>query len=55
MWTKSTDLHHVTGRFEENKVRVLELNISLKFAFMKQDVLNVNSAQTRMTSSSNVD
>ena len=49
--TKRTDLHHVT-RFEGNKVRVLELNVSPKFVLMKQVVLNVKRAQPTMSSNS---
>ena len=35
-----------------NNVRVLELNVSPKFALMKQVVLNVNSTQPTMSASS---
>ena len=52
MCTKRTDLHHVTGLFEENNVRVMELKISPKFALIRQVVLNVYSAQSTMSSSS---
>ena len=55
MCTKRTDSHHVRGRFEENSVLVLELNVSPKFASMKQVVLNVNGIQsTRISSSSEI-
>ena len=49
--TKRTDLHHVMGMFEEINVRVLKLNVSPKFALMKQVVLNVFSAQSTLSSS----
>ena len=49
---KRTDLHQTTGRFEENTVRVLELSFSSKSAFMEQCVLNVNSTQPTVPSSS---
>ena len=52
MCTKSKDLHHTSGLVEENNVRVLELNVSPKFASMKQVVLNVNNSQSTMSSSS---
>ena len=35
---KRADLHHITGRFEENNVRVPELNVSPSFAWMEQVV-----------------
>ena len=54
--TKCADLHHVKGRVVENKVRVLELNVSRKFALMKPVLLDVNSTQSTVCfSSSNID
>ena len=45
-------LHHITGRMEENNVRVLQLSVAPKFVWTKQVVLNVNSIQSTMFSSS---
>ena len=53
MCTKRPDFYHVTGRFEENNVRVVELNVSPKFYMMKQVVLKKYSAQSTKTSTSN--
>ena len=50
--TKTADLHPITGIFEGNNVRVLELNVSPRFALMNQVVLNINSTQSTMSSSS---
>ena len=56
MCTKWIDFHHITGRFEEKKVRVLELNVSPRFALMKQVVLIIISTQpTESSGSSNID
>ena len=52
MCTKRAELHHVMGRFERINVRVLELNVSPKFALMKQVVLNVRSTQSTVSSGS---
>ena len=53
--TEGTDLHHVTWRFEENNVRVLELNVSPKFAQMKQVVAIVRTTQpTKFSSTSKI-
>ena len=54
MCTKRTDLHQMTGRFEENNVRVLELNVSPMFALMKQVVLNVKNAQSKISSTNSI-
>ena len=53
MCTKRTDLHHIMRRFGENNVRVLHLNVSPKFALLKQVVLKVNRTQSKMSSCSN--
>ena len=50
--TKRTNLQQITVRLEMNNVRVLELNVTPKFALMKQSELNVNSAQSTMSASS---
>ena len=42
---KHSDLHHITWRFEENNVGVLEFNVSLRFILMEQVVPNENSTQ----------
>ena len=42
----------ITGRLGKNNVRVLELNVSPKFALMEHVVLNVNSTQSTMSASS---
>ena len=49
---KLTDLHHILWRFEENIARVLEVNVSLKFASMKQIVPKMKSDQSTLYSSS---
>ena len=49
---KLDDLNQNTERLEVNNVLVLELNVSPKFALMKQVVLNVNSAESTMSFSS---
>ena len=53
LYTKHGDSRHVTGRFEENIVRVSELNVSPKFVLVEQDVLNVKSTQTTVSPSNN--
>ena len=47
-----SELHHIRQRFEENNVRVLELELSPKFALIKQVVPNVKGSQSTMSSSS---
>ena len=52
MCSNCTVLRHMTGRFEENNVRVSELNVSLNIV-LKQVVTNINSFQYTMSSSCN--
>ena len=51
--TERAEMHHNTMRFEKNNVRVLELNVSPKFALMKQVVLDLNSIHSTVSSSHN--
>ena len=52
LWTKRTDFHHITVRFEEKNECVLEFKVSTKFAWMKQVVFYVKGARPLMSSSS---
>ena len=52
MCSKCTVLHYISGRFEKNKLRVLELNISPNFFGLTQLVTNVYSIQSTMSSNS---
>ena len=49
--TERADLNHGMGRFEENNMRVLELNVSPKFALMKQVLFDITSNQSTESSS----